>query len=386
MWQARQMHHSGVCHLRVFQVEGLKASQVRKACKPGVSDPSVAQDKPPKFHQTFEAFQAVVGKRSASEIGLNYSFPRTLFINRNFTTHFPDSRDRRLFRRCLFSPTPRDERKQPTQRYRCYRERRWFQKEMFREHEIEDSRDSELFKSVAIRFACLLSEPILTVMDQQRFPYDISQFQRPRKGLRWWLKIVAAFALIGGIYGGMLGAALGAVPQSVVIIEIAAAVLAWVFGLFGARFGALFQLTSRSRFARCYVAAFAAICGAILGGFLATMVVLALGAVMGAVIGGLLVFGMVAVRHCGLQRLLEGLMGAAVGMFVGAILWAIRLNQAAALNGLARGFATGEVVGLLLLLLYILALILSPHTSRGQRENCVDVALQREGQDEGHAE
>ena len=78
---------------------------------------------------------------------------------------------------------------------------------------------------------------------------------------------------------------------------------------------------------------FAAIGGAIVGGFVATMILLALGAILGAVGGWVLARAVLALRHDNLRRFLVGIVGAVLGMFLGAILWAINLNQTAALAG-----------------------------------------------------
>ena len=71
-------------------------------------------------------------------------------------------------------------------------------------------------------------------------------------------------------------------------------------------------------------------------------------------------------------------MGAVLGMFLGAVIWAIHLNQAAALAGATWGFGIGVVVGPLLLLMVIGALNSLAETQVRGRMNVVDATFARE--------
>ncbi len=73
-----------------------------------------------------------------------------------------------------------------------------------------------------------------------------------------------------------------------------------------------------------------------------------------------------------------GIVGAVIGMFLGAILWAINLNQAAALTGAAWGFGIGLIVGPLLLLMVVGALNALAKTHVSRRRDVVDATFQRD--------
>ncbi len=170
--------------------------------------------------------------------------------------------------------------------------------------------------------------------------------------------------MVGGIYGATLGVTMGAVPAATEVIEIAVAVFALLCGIPGARLGSLIEVLSRVRFGRYYFGLAAATVGAIAGGFLATMLVMAFGAILGAVVGGVLARAVVGSRRGFLTRLVGGLAGVMLGTFIGVVWWAIRLNQAAALVGLAWGTGIGIVVGPLLLSLFVAMLSSLPPVHR----------------------
>ncbi len=192
------------------------------------------------------------------------------------------------------------------------------------------------------------------------------------------MKAFIVCALLGGIYGAAMGAAIGAVPGAVDVIEIAAGVMAVICGVPGARLGSLLGVVTRNRFGKFFLGMFAAIGGAILGGFLATMILLALGAILGTVGGWVLARGIIALRHDILRRFIVGIVGAVLGMFLGAVLWAISLNQVTALAGAAWGLGIGVIVGPLLLLMVVGALnsLAKRHVSR--RRDVVEATFQRE--------
>jgi hypothetical protein len=108
------------------------------------------------------------------------------------------------------------------------------------------------------------------------------------------------------------------------------------------------------------------------------MILLALGAILGAVGGWVFARALLALRHDNLRRFLVGIVGAVLGMFLGAILWAVRLNQAAALAGAAWGLGCGVFVGPLLLLMVVGALNSMAKTHVHLRGNFIDATFQRE--------
>ena len=211
-------------------------------------------------------------------------------------------------------------------------------------------------------------------LDDQRFHFDLNEV-RP-KVRRWWSKALVVCAVLGGIYGAAVGSAISAVPGAAGVIGIAAAVMAVLGWVPGSRYGFFFGMVNRVRFGRSFVGAVAAIGGAILGGFLATMILLALGAILGAICGWVLARALLALRPGILRRFLVGIAGAVAGMLLGAVLWAIRLNQTAALTGAAWGVGIGAVVGPLLLLLFVAALSSLPYIRRS--DNYVDTTFRRE--------
>jgi len=184
----------------------------------------------------------------------------------------------------------------------------------------------------------------------REFHHYLNDFQLRPNARRWWPKALAICAFLGGVYGASLGSAVGALPGAANVIEIAVVVMAVILVVPGTRIGSLIGALNRMRFGRLFLGMFAAIGGAIVGGFVATMILLAFGAILGAV------GGWVLMRHFFLRRIFGGIVGAVLGMFIGAILWAVNLNPAAALIRAAWGFGIGAIVGLLLLLMVVGAL------------------------------
>ena len=222
-------------------------------------------------------------------------------------------------------------------------------------------------------------------MAYQESPHYLNDSQLRPNVRHWWPKALAISAFLGGIYGASLGSAMGAVPGAADVIEIAAGIMAVICGVPGARLGSLLGIVTRNRFGRLFLGMFAAIGGAIVGGFLATMILLALGAILGAVGGWVLARAVLALRHGILRRFLVGIVGALLGMFLGAVLWAINLNQAAALMGARWGLGIGVVVAPLLLLMVVGALNSLADTHLSGRTKVVDATFQREDQG-GHPE
>jgi hypothetical protein len=234
--------------------------------------------------------------------------------------------------------------------------------------------------AATMRQAGTANGPKIEEMANQELYYYLSDLQARPKARRWWPTAIAICAVLGGIYGAAVGSAIGAVPGAADVIEIAAGVMAVICGIPGARFGSLIGVVTRNRFGKVFLGMFSAIGGAILGGLLATMIVLALGAILGAVGGWVFARALPALRHGNLRRFLVGIVGAVLGMFLGAILWAIRLNQAAALAGAAWGLGIGVVVGPLLLLMVIGALNSLANTHVSSRRDVVDATFQKEDQ------
>jgi hypothetical protein len=214
-------------------------------------------------------------------------------------------------------------------------------------------------------------------MSNQAFQYDFNQLRLPPQSRRWWPKALAICAVLGGIYGAALGSAIGAVLPSLHVIVAAAAILAVICGPIGARAGFFLDVVRQVRYGRLFTGTVATIGGAILGGFLATMVLLALGAIPGTVGGWLLVRAVMALRHGVVRRFLGGIAGAVLGMFLGATLWAVRINQAPALTDAAWGLGIGIIVGPLLLLLFIGTLRSLPAARRRDDGSIVDTTFQK---------
>lgn len=210
----------------------------------------------------------------------------------------------------------------------------------------------------------------------------ISEFRTHLHGKRSLLKALAVCAVLGGVYGATLGSAIGAVPGAVGIIEIAAGIMAVLCDVPGARIGLFIGVVTQNRFGRLFLGLFAAIGGAIVGGFLATVLLLAFGAVLGAVCGSVLATGIIALRRDVVRRFLVGVGGGVLGGFVGANVWAINLNEKAALAGSASGLGIGAVVGPLLLLAAIGALNSIAKTHVSGRRTYIDATFQREDHDE----
>ncbi len=214
----------------------------------------------------------------------------------------------------------------------------------------------------------------------REFHYYLNDLQTKPKGGNWWPKAIAICAVLGGIYGASVGSAVCTVPGATEVVEIAAGVMALICGLPGARLGFFLGIVTRNRFGRLFLGLFAAIGGAIVGGLLATMILLALGAIVGAVVGWVFTRAILALRHGILRRFLFGIVGAALGMFIGAILWAMNLNQAAALRGASWGMGIGIVVGPLLLLMVASALDSLADTHVRDRRHVVEATFQRDDQ------
>jgi hypothetical protein len=210
----------------------------------------------------------------------------------------------------------------------------------------------------------------------------LNQFTVKIHGARSLGKALAVCALLGGIYGATVGSAIGAVPGATGIIEIAAGVMALIFGVPGARIGSFIGIVTQNRFGKLFLTLFAAIAGALLGGFFATVLLLAFGALLGAVGGWLLATGIIALRHDVLRRFLFGIAGGIIGIFAGAILWAVNLHQNAALAGAACGAGIGAVVGPLVLLMVVGALNSITKIRANQRTDYIDARFQPEDHDE----
>jgi hypothetical protein len=208
----------------------------------------------------------------------------------------------------------------------------------------------------------------------------VDEFRTRLRGKRSLWKALGLCALAGGLYGATVGAAIGAVPGAAVIVEIAAGVLAVLCGVPGARIGVLLGMLVRNRFGKLFLGLFAAVGGAIVGGFLAMVLLLALGAIVGAVVGWIVARGIIALRHDILRRFVVGIAGAALGTFIGAISWAVNLNEQAALGGAAWGGGIGIVVGPLLLLAIIRTMNALAESHIQRRRTYIDATFHSEEQ------
>ena len=187
-------------------------------------------------------------------------------------------------------------------------------------------------------------------MVDQGFSYDPNAFRtRPTTG-RWWPKIVASFAVCGGVYGAAIGATISTTDGAAATIGIAAGVMALICGSLGTRFSFFFAILNRARFARLVFGLLAAMAGVIFGGVLGLMAIMPFGAIPGAV-GGWLI-ARVIFRRSLFTRLMGQLLGFAFGLCVGATILALSETPAAALVGIACGVGIGAVVAPVPLLLF----------------------------------
>jgi hypothetical protein len=146
------------------------------------------------------------------------------------------------------------------------------------------------------------------------------------------------------------------------MLGVAAGIMALICGLPGARYGFFFGMVNRIRLGRLFVGSAAAIGGALLGGFFGIVAVMPFGAILGAVGGWFSTRALL--RRGSFKRLLGGFVGIVLGAYIGAIVLALRHDQAAALVGIAWGLGTGAVVGPLLFLLLITILNSLPRWRR----------------------
>ena len=104
------------------------------------------------------------------------------------------------------------------------------------------------------------------------------EFSTRREPRRWWPKVIAACAALGGIYGATAGSVISTTPGAADVIGAAAGILAVLCAIPGARFGFFLAnlfpgvagsgnaALNRVRFGRLYAGSVTAIAGAILGG------------------------------------------------------------------------------------------------------------------------
>jgi hypothetical protein len=199
-------------------------------------------------------------------------------------------------------------------------------------------------------------------MADQEVYYYVNQSQEGPKARRWWPRAIAVLAVFGGIYGAALGAAISTTGGAADMIGVAAGIMALICGLPGARYGFFFGMVNRIRLGRLFVGSAAAIGGALLGGFFGIVAVMPFGAILGAVGGWFSTRALL--RRGSFKRLLGGFVGIVLGACIGAIVLALRHDQAAALVGIAWGLGTGAVVGPLLFLLLITILNSLPRWRR----------------------
>jgi hypothetical protein len=202
----------------------------------------------------------------------------------------------------------------------------------------------------------------------------LNDFQTRSKARRWWPKLIAVCALLGGSYGAAVGSVVSTSVGAANVIGGVAAVMAFLFALPGARYGFFFGMVNRVRFGRLFLGTVAAIGGAILGGYLGLLAVTPFGLLILGALGGWFFMQVILYRYF-FRRILGGLAGVVLGAGIGAIIAALQQDQSAALLGLAWGVGIGAAAGPLLFLLFIGTLRSLPHTHANDRENCVDVSF-----------
>jgi len=206
--------------------------------------------------------------------------------------------------------------------------------------------------------------------------YYLNDLQTTPKARRWWPKVIAICALLGGIYGAVLGSAIAASAGAANVIAAAAGIVAVLCAFPGARYGFFFGMVNRVRFGRLFLGTIAAVAGAILGGYLGLMAVTPLGVVLLGAVGGWFFMRAVLWRFF-LRRILGGFGGVLLGACIGAMIAALQKDQSAALVGIAWGAGLGAVAGPLLLLLLIGTLRSLPRTHGNDRGNVVDASFRR---------
>ncbi len=213
-------------------------------------------------------------------------------------------------------------------------------------------------------------------MADQEFYHYLNDLQAKPKARRWWPKVIAIFAVLGGIYGAVLGSAIATSAGAANVIGAAAGIVAVLCSFPGARYGFFFGMMNRVRFGRLFIGTIAAIVGAILGGYLGLMFVTPLGVVILGAVGGWFFMRAILWRFF-LRRILGGFVGVVLGAGIGAMIAALQKDQAAALVGIAFGMGVGAVVGPLLFLLFIGTLTSLPHTHGNDRGNYIDATFRR---------
>ena len=74
-------------------------------------------------------------------------------------------------------------------------------------------------------------------MADQEFHHYLNDQQARPKVRRWWPKIIAVCAVLGGIYGAVVGSVIGTTARAADVIGITAVIVAVLCGVPGARFG-----------------------------------------------------------------------------------------------------------------------------------------------------
>ncbi len=175
---------------------------------------------------------------------------------------------------------------------------------------------------------------------------------------RAWIKIAVVGAVFGGVYGAALGAVVTTVSGSAKPIAVAAVIMALVTGVGGTNYGFFFGMVNRIRYGRLFGVVVGMVGGAILGAFLGVVAYTLLGALTGGLIGWIVGrFGVRAERS-----LIAKSLGAFWGACVGAITVSYLRDNEAAVRGAMRGFGLGVADGLVLVLLFYVALSLLPRS------------------------
>jgi hypothetical protein len=187
-------------------------------------------------------------------------------------------------------------------------------------------------------------------MAEQRFYFNLNDFQAMPRTRRWWPKAIVVCAVLGGIYGAAVGSAISTTGGAADVIGIAAIVVALILEVAGRRLSVFLGILTQARFARLCLGILAAMGGAVIGGLLGMVAVMPLGAILG-VVGGWLITGAI-LRRGFFKRLFGQVLGVVLGACIGTTILALSQSPAAALVGIAWGLGIGVIVGPLPLLLF----------------------------------
>jgi hypothetical protein len=173
---------------------------------------------------------------------------------------------------------------------------------------------------------------------------------------RAWINLAVISVLFGGVYGATLGAVVATMDGAARTLASAAAIMALITGVGGTNYGTVFGAVNRVRFGRLFGFVAGAVGGAILGASLGIVGYTAFGSLPGGLIGWIV--GRFGVRPE--RRLLAKVLGASWGACIGVISVCYLRDSEAAVAGAMRGLGLGALDGVVLVLLFFVALSLLP--------------------------